>query len=106
MDCKKKTSTSLTRMERPLIKKTGWGMEGKNTEREQRNKQGRMEEAANQPYRRPHMTGQARHEEEGEEYYIKYRKYIKFDDSIISFRRVGPTHIVLYGPCHLDPFPT
>ena len=33
-------------------------------ERGQRNKQGSMEEEANQLYRRPHMMGQARDEEE------------------------------------------
>ena len=33
-------------------------------ERGQLNKQGRMEEEANQLYRRPQMTGQARYEEE------------------------------------------
>ena len=36
-------------------------------ERGQRNKQGRMEKEANQLYRRPQMTGQARDEEEEEE---------------------------------------
>ena len=41
-------------------------------ERQQRNKQGRMEEEANQLYRRPHITGQARDEEEDEEIHYKY----------------------------------
>ena len=36
-------------------------------ERGQRNKQGRMEEKANQLYRRPQMTGQARDEEDEED---------------------------------------
>ena len=39
-------------------------------ERGQSNKQGRMEEEANQLYRRPEMTGQARDEEDGHTLYI------------------------------------
>ena len=39
-------------------------------ERGQRNKQGRMEEEANQLYWRPQMTGQARDEEEEDIYLI------------------------------------
>ena len=37
---------------------------GQKSERGQYDKQGRLEEEANQLYRRPHMTGQAREEEE------------------------------------------
>ena len=34
MDCKKKTSTSPNRRERPLIRKTGWGTTERERERE------------------------------------------------------------------------
>ena len=34
LDCKKKTSTSSNRRERPLIRKTGWGITERERERE------------------------------------------------------------------------
>ena len=52
---------------RPNLRWTdAWKRRG-GAERTQRNTQGRMEEEANQLYRRPEMTGQAREEEEEEE---------------------------------------
>ena len=60
------------RRERPILRwkdackrdMTEVGLKGDPVERGQRNKQGRMEEEANQLYRGPQMTGQAREEEE------------------------------------------
>ena len=43
--CKKKTSTSPTRIERPLIKKTGWGYHRKRETDEQKERERGREDA-------------------------------------------------------------
>ena len=44
LDCKKKTSTSPNRRERPLIRKTGWGITERERERERRTDKKREKE--------------------------------------------------------------
>ena len=63
-DCKKKTSTSSNRRERPLIRKTGWGT----TERERE------------------TYGQKEREKGGVQYYMK-----KEDNSLIDVENVETT---------------
>ena len=41
LDCKKKTSTSPNRRERPLIRKTGWGTTERETDGQQERERGK-----------------------------------------------------------------
>ena len=59
-----KKRAAKPKMERCVLERYDTGR----VERGKRNKQGNMEKEANQLYRRPQMTGQARDEEEEEAY--------------------------------------